>query len=185
MATAKKTAKKKTQPAADVDIARKIWLAGVGAYGRMYTETQGAVEKLASGANDAFDQLVAKGEEVEDSVRKSFTQSAQGGKIVSLMETATTKVQTFRDEQRVALDKRIGKVREMVSETLAPLNVVALGQAIETLSAHVEALTSEVAALKAEKTAPAKTAPAAPAAEEAPAAPAKVVKAKAKESVEA
>ena len=49
MATAKKTAKTAaTTPVAhDPDIARKIWLAGVGAYGRMSAETQGAVEKLA------------------------------------------------------------------------------------------------------------------------------------------
>jgi len=31
---------KKTKPAADSDIARKIWLAGVGAYGRVLSETQ-------------------------------------------------------------------------------------------------------------------------------------------------
>jgi len=189
MTTAKKPAKsiKAVQPAADPDIARKIWLAGVGAYGRMYSETQGAVEKLASGANEAFDQLVAKGEEVEDAVRSSFVKSQPGEKIVAMVETAAGKMAAFRAEQRAALETRIGKVRETVADTLAPLNVMALGQAIEKLSAHVEALTGEVAALKAEKAATAATAPVAAPAEEAPVveAPAKASRAKAKETLEA
>jgi poly(hydroxyalkanoate) granule-associated protein len=150
MATAKKTAKPATETA-DMDVARKIWLAGVGAYGRMFSETQGAVEKLAAGANEAFDQLVAKGEEVEDKVRDSIAKSPQGERVVSLVEATTTKVQAYRAEQRTALDARIGKVRKAVAETLAPWNNVALGQAVEKLTAQVETLTKEVAALKTEK----------------------------------
>ena len=151
MTTAK--AAEATQPVADTDIARKIWLAGVGAYGRMFSETQGAVEKLAHSANEAFDELVAKGEAVEDKVREAIAGSPQGEKMISLVEGATTKVKAFGEERRAALDARIDKVRKTVSETLAPLNLAALGQAVEKLSTQVEALTAEVAALKAEKAA--------------------------------
>jgi len=158
MASAKKTAKTTKTPAVDTDVARKIWLAGVGAYGRMFTETQGAMEKLASGANEAFDQLVAKGEEVEDTVRDAIAKSPQGEKVVSMVEAATSKVQSYRDEQRAALEARIGKVRKTLGETLAPLNMGALAHAVEKLSAQVETLTEEVAALKAEKTKAAKKA---------------------------
>jgi poly(hydroxyalkanoate) granule-associated protein len=158
MATAKKTAKTTKTPAVDTDIARKIWLAGVGAYGRMFTETQGAMEKLASGANEAFDQLVAKGEEVEDHVRDAIAKSPQGERVVSMVGAATTKVQSYRDEQRAVLEARIGKVRKTLGETLAPLNIGALAQAVEKLSTQVETLTEEVAALKVEKTKAAKKA---------------------------
>jgi len=160
MAAAKKApkAKKTVETTVDTDIARKIWLAGVGAYGRMFTETQGAVEKLASSANVAFDQLVAKGEEVEDKVRDVIAKSPQGERVVSLVGTTTSKVAAFRDERRAALDARIEKVRKAVSETLAPWNLAALGQAVEKLTAKVETLTEEVAALKVEKTAAAQTA---------------------------
>ena len=149
MATAKKTSKTPKTPAVahDPDIARKIWLAGVGAYGRMYAETQGAVEKLATGANEAFDQLVAKGEEVEDKVRDTIAKTPQGERVVSLVEQA----RSFREERVAALEARIGKVRKSVSETLAPLNIGALAQAVEKLSAQVETLTAEVHALKAEQ----------------------------------
>jgi len=159
MASAKKASKKTAKTAAvDTDIARKIWLAGVGAYGRMYSETQGAVTKLAASANVAFDQLVAQGEEVEDKVRDSIAKSPQGEKVASMVGAATTKVQSYRDEQRAALETRIGKVRKSLGETLAPLNIGALALAVDKLSAQVETLTDEVAALKTEKTKAAKKA---------------------------
>ena len=42
-------------------------------------------------------------------------------------------------------------MRETVSETLAPWNLPAIGQALEKLTAKVDALSHEVAALKAER----------------------------------
>ena len=54
---------------AEMDMPRKIWLAGVGAYGRVHAETQEAMEKLTHSAADTFEQLVAKGEEIEERVR--------------------------------------------------------------------------------------------------------------------
>jgi poly(hydroxyalkanoate) granule-associated protein len=144
--------------AADLDIARKIWLAGVGAYGRLYAETAEAVEKLASTANETFDDLVAKGEEVEDRVRKSLAKNPPVEKMAHAVETATAKAQTFTSEQRAHLEERLGKVRETVAEAMAPWNLPAIGQALEKLSAQVEALTQEVAALKTRDTAAASAA---------------------------
>jgi poly(hydroxyalkanoate) granule-associated protein len=133
--------------APELDIARKIWLAGVGAYDRISAETQGVVEKLASSASETFDELVAKGEEVEDRVRKSLASSPKVDKMSHAMETAAAKAA----EQRTALEARLAKVRETVSETLAPWNLPAIGQALEKLAAKVDALGHEVAALKAER----------------------------------
>ncbi len=157
MPSAKKTAKKAAKTAAvDTDIARKIWLAGVGAYGRMFAETQEAVEKLATSANEAFEQLVAKGVEVEDSVREGIARSPRADKMASLVGAATAKVQTYSEEQRAVLEAQIGKVRKSLGDTLAPLNIAALAQTVEKLSARVETLSEEVAALKAERTKAAK-----------------------------
>jgi poly(hydroxyalkanoate) granule-associated protein len=142
------------RPAPELDIARKIWLAGVGAYDRISAETQGAVEKLASSASETFEELVKKGEEVEDRVRSSLGRSPQAEKMSHAMETAAAKAQSFSAEQRAALEARLAKVRETVSETLAPWNLPAIGQALEKLAAKVDALSHEVAALKAEKTPP-------------------------------
>jgi poly(hydroxyalkanoate) granule-associated protein len=143
------------RPAPELDIARKIWLAGVGAYDRISAETQGVVEKLASSASETFDELVKKGEEVEDRVRSSLGRSPQAEKMSHAMETAAAKAA----EQRAALEARLAKVRETVSETLAPWNLPAIGQALEKLAAKVDALSHEVAALKAERDEKAPSAP--------------------------
>jgi len=148
MAATKKTKKTAVvETGVDMDIARKIWLAGVGAYGRAYTEAQDAAEKLAHGASDAFDQLVAKGELVEDTVRDRIAKAPAGKKVASLMEEVTKTSKA----QREALEARIGAVRKSLTETLAPFNLAALGEAVQALTVQVESLTEEVAALKAEK----------------------------------
>lgn len=164
MAAAKKTKTDKkpaqvsgAETGADLDIARKIWLAGVGAYGRAFTEAKDSAEKLAHGATEAFDQLVAKGESIEDEVRDRIAKAPAGKKVATLVGDLTKQSK----ERRAALEERIGKVRKSLTETFAPYNLAALGEAVQALTTQVEALTAEVAALKAEKAAK-KTAPKAP-----------------------
>ena len=155
MADAKKT--KKTDKAVkaaktiDNDIARRIWLAGVGAYGEAYTGLQSAAGKWADQAGAAFDELVAKGEVLEDQVRANLAKDPNSKKVVALVADTAKKSKTFREEQRAALETRIAGVRKTLGETLAPFNLAALGAAVEKLSAQVESLTEEVASLKAEK----------------------------------
>lgn len=152
MATAKKTTKK-TEAPAELDMARKIWLAGVGAYGRMYSETQGAVERLTSGAGETFEQLVARGEEVEEKVREAIAKSSSGKKYVEMVEEAAARAKTYSEERRAELEARIEKVRKTVTDALAPYAPTTLNASMEKLAAQVEALTAEVATLKAEKAA--------------------------------
>ncbi len=58
------------KPQASADTARKIWLAGIGAYGRAFTEAQEQVAKLTGESARVFDDLVAKGEEIERKVEE-------------------------------------------------------------------------------------------------------------------
>lgn len=154
MAAAKKTKTDKksaqvsgAETGADLDIARKIWLAGVGAYGRAFTEAKDSAEKLAHGATEAFDQLVAKGEVIEDEVRDRIAKAPTGKKVASLVGDLTKQSK----DRRAALEERVGKVRKSLTEAFAPYNLAALGEAVHALTTQVEALTGEVAALKAEK----------------------------------
>jgi poly(hydroxyalkanoate) granule-associated protein len=145
--------KKNLPPPVDTDIARKIWLAGVGAYGRVLSETQNAVGKLAGSANETFDQLVARGEEIEDTVRARIAQTNASERVVSLVDTVSKQAKA----QREALEDRIGAVRKTVVDAISPYSIVSLSKAVEKLSAQVEALQAEVATLKAPKTAPKRT----------------------------
>jgi len=138
---------KKTKPAADSDIARKIWLAGVGAYGRVLSETQEAVGKFAGSANETFDQLVANGEKVEDAVRARIAKSGASERVVSLVDTVTRQAKA----QRAILEDRIGAVRKTVEDTLSPYSIVTLSKAVEKLSRQVETLSADVAKLKSSK----------------------------------
>lgn len=153
MAQSKKTkiARLDTKKVLDGDIARKIWLAGVGAYGRAYDNAQDAAEKLAAGANQTFDELVAKGEELEDVVRKSISNAPVGKKIATLVSDISKKSKDATADRRAALDARIDGVKKSLGETFAPFNLTHLGQTLEALSQQVEALTAEVADLKGEK----------------------------------
>lgn len=51
------------------DTARRIWLAGIGAYGRAFTEAQEALKDVTGEASDVFDNLVQKGEMIELAVQ--------------------------------------------------------------------------------------------------------------------
>ncbi len=53
---------------APTDTARKIWLAGIGAYGKAFTDAQESLAKMGGDTSRVFDELVAKGEEIEDTV---------------------------------------------------------------------------------------------------------------------
>lgn len=166
MADAKKSKKTaKTDKTVDNDVARRIWLAGVGAYGQAYEAAQSTAGKLADKAGAAFDELVAKGEALEDQVRASIAKDPNGKKVVALAGETAKKAKTFREEQRAVLETRIAGVRKSLGDTLAPFNIAALSQAVATLTDKVDALTAEVASLKAEKAAPKKLA--APKAEDA------------------
>ncbi|MDX2235568.1 MAG: phasin family protein [Hyphomonadaceae bacterium] len=118
------------------DVARKIWLAGVGAYGRMFAEAQDRVEKAAGSAGELFEQLVARGEALEDAVRDRLETVEATQKVAGVIH----KIQDFRAEQRAAIKARIETVRKAVDSTIAPYNPLALARQVEELSARVAAL---------------------------------------------
>ena len=141
----KKTTDKKAGGHPSTDLARRIWLAGVGAY----DQAQGAAGKLASGAGETFQQLVARGEVAEEALRARINAAQPKDKLVKAMETFASRAQKIGEDQAAALQEGFGKVRRSVGESLAPLNVSALAQSVEKLTAQVEALSAEVKAMKA------------------------------------
>ena len=136
------------------ELARKIWLAGVGAYGRMFAEASDRVGKAAGSANELFDQLVARGEVLEDAVRDRLEANETTQKVTEVIG----KLQDFRAERRAALTARVETIRKAVDHTIAPFNPLALSKQVEDLSARLAALEGK----------PAKRAPAKPVVVKAP-----------------
>ena len=56
------------KPKKDMDIARKIWLAGIGAYGRAVDDAQDVYAKMGKETTKVFEELVGKGQELENKV---------------------------------------------------------------------------------------------------------------------
>lgn len=61
--------KKDDKKRSGTDTARRIWLAGIGAYGRAFTEAQEALKDVTGDASEVFDNLVQKGEMIEMAVQ--------------------------------------------------------------------------------------------------------------------
>jgi polyhydroxyalkanoate synthesis regulator phasin len=114
----------KEKAASAEEMARKVWLAGLGAYGKGYEEVKGRFETLSTDSNKLFDELVIKGEKLE---------SEGKGKV----EDVKTKVAA-----KTEIETRIETVR-----TKLGLNNTDSDKKIEELSDKIDALTAAVAKL--------------------------------------
>lgn len=123
------------------EIAKNIWLAGLGAYGKAFDEAQGRLDKATKEPPRLFKDLVEKGAVLEDEVRDSLS--------------------TIRKTSASSVEERINKVRETFSITHRRSNELEeIHAKLDALTAKVDALTRAVAA-KPAKRAAAKKAPAA------------------------
>jgi polyhydroxyalkanoate synthesis regulator phasin len=114
----------KEKAATAEDMARKVWLAGLGAYGKGYEEVKGRFEALSTDSNKLFDELVVKGEKLE-------TEGKGKVKEVTNKVAAKTEIET-----------RIETVR-----TKLGFNNTDSDNKIEELSNKIDALTAAVAKL--------------------------------------
>ncbi|GAB3383796.1 phasin family protein [Spongiibacter taiwanensis] len=80
----KKNLKEVTSQAGE--LAKSIWLAGLGAYGRAYDEAQEAVEKASKETPKLFKELVSKGNKLEEQAKEKFGEASSLGKTVSIEE---------------------------------------------------------------------------------------------------
>jgi polyhydroxyalkanoate synthesis regulator phasin len=116
----------KEKAATAEDMARKVWLAGLGAYGKGYEEVKGRFEALSTDSNKLFDELVVKGEKLETEGK---------GKV----KEVTTKVAA-----KTEIETRIETVRAKLG-----FNNTDSDNKIEELSNKIDALTAAVAKLAA------------------------------------
>ena len=112
------------------EMARKVWLAGLGAYGKGFEEVTGRFETLSTDSNKLFDELVVKGEKLETEGK---------GKVKEVTTKISAKVTTKAD-----IEARI----ETVRTKLGLNNTVSdSDEKIAELNAKIDALTAAVAKL--------------------------------------
>lgn len=111
-------AKKSEKPGSDKrpasDTARRIWLAGIGAYGRAFTEAQGAIKDVTGKSSAVFDDLVQKGQMFE-AVGK-----AKGKELVSKAQVPDididARIKSMRDKIKAAGSKSSDWVEDHVPD---------------------------------------------------------------------
>lgn len=142
--------KKKTKRG-NTEAARRIWLAGIGAYGRAFTEAQEALKDMTGETSRVFDDLVEKGE---------FIELAVGEKRKEIFEKA--KVPEFSmPEFDLNMDDRIAKMRSrlMRGEEVAE-DISSLSERLDNIEAKLDAVLAALAPAPKKKPAARKKAPA-------------------------
>lgn len=109
------------------ELAKKIWLAGLGAYGKAYDEAKVQVDHLGGNGTKFFDELVAKGRKLDTETQKTVKQ----------VKSKATKATT-------SLEDRIAKVRESLHFDLSGVNPYAkldeIARKVDALSRKVDSL---------------------------------------------
>lgn len=121
MTTPKKPVEKAT------DVARRIWLAGVGAYGQAVDDAQETVNRVTKETGHMFEELVSKGVALESRLSDSG---------VPTRKEAMQSVEDRLDRMRGLLGLKMLD-RDQASE------IKKLSTQIEKLSAKVDALTAK------------------------------------------
>ncbi len=114
----------KTQAANAEEMARKVWLAGLGAYTKAYEETKGRIETLSTDSNKLFTDLVAQGEKLETEGKAKFsevkTNVAAKTEIEARIETVRTKLGLKSSDAELKIEELNAKV-DALTDAVAKL----------------------------------------------------------------
>ena len=152
MAKSKSKAKSKTRAKAEkvgkameahsADMAHKIWLAGVGAYGKAYDSALAGANVLNTQSADVFEDLVKRGAEIESDVRSRLGGDERVLKAGQKMAQAAAGAREFQVQARDQFEARMERMRDL-------LGVKGLGTKGEKIHKKLEKLEDEVSEIAA------------------------------------
>lgn len=146
------------------DVAHKIWLAGVGAYGKAYDVAADGVDVMSNQSTAWFDELVERGEEIENDIRARLTSNTAVAAMAKQMnkvtdqaakvrdrvqdarEDATEVVSKFQEEQRERLEARMERMRD----ALGIKGLSRSAKKTDKLHTKLDKLEEQVASLQAD-----------------------------------
>lgn len=147
MAKSKAKAKTKSQAKAQkigkaieansADMAHKIWLAGVGAYGKAYDGALAGANVLNTQSAEMFEDLVKRGEAIEGDVRSRLTGDERVLKAGQQMAKAAATARGFQVQARDQFEARMDRMRDL-------LGVKGLGTKGEKIHKKLDKLEDEV-----------------------------------------
>ena len=125
-----------------VEMAHKIWLAGVGAYGKAYDTAVTGAQPVNAQSADVFEELVKRGEEIESDVRARLMADERVLKAGQSVAKATEAAREFQSQARDQFENRMERMRDL-------LGVKSLGTRGEKIAKQLDKLEDDVADMAA------------------------------------
>ncbi|WP_375210297.1 phasin family protein [Hyphomonas jannaschiana] len=135
-AKAVKTAK--AIEAQSVEMAHKIWLAGVGAYGKAYDTALANANTFNKQSTELFEELVKRGEKIESDVKTRFGEDERVTKATKTVAKANAAARQFQAEAYDRFEARMERMRDL-------LGVKQMNERTSKLASKIEKLEDEVA----------------------------------------
>lgn len=110
-----------------METARRIWLAGIGAYGRALTEAKGAVDDLSGKSSEVFEGLVQKGEMLEKVVEHKGKEMLDKSGIKDF--DINDRIKNMRERLSGGKEDRVSELEAQVAELNAKLDALLKAQA--------------------------------------------------------
>ncbi len=130
------------------DVAQKIWLAGLGAYGRAYSEAATSAKKVNAGTTELFEDLVKRGTEIDGEMKTRFAENSTVAKATESVTKVTETALRVQRQQREAFEARMQRMRSV-------LGFKDQSEKAEDIASKIDQLEDEIASLAA-KAKPAK-----------------------------
>jgi len=124
------------------DMAHKIWLAGVGAYGKAYDSALAGATVINTQSAEMFEDLVKRGEEIESDVRSRLSGDERVMKAGQQMAKAAATAREFQVQARDQFEARMDRMRDL-------LGVKGLGTKGEKIHKKLDKLEDEVSEMAA------------------------------------
>ena len=154
----KKTDKSDDNKRNTSDTARRIWLAGIGAYGRAFTEAQGAIKEVTGKSSAVFDDLVQKGQMFEAVGKAKGKEIAQKAQVPDMDIDA--RIKSMREKIKAASAKSSDWVEDHIPSGRAkPASKSDVEARLDAMDAKLDAIMAAIGASVAKpkaKRAPAK-----------------------------
>ena len=109
------------------ETARRIWLAGIGAYGRALTEAKGAVDDLSGKSSEVFEGLVQKGEMLEKVVEYKGKEILDKSGIKDF--DINDRIKNMRERLSGGKEDRVSELEAQVAELNSKLDALLKAQA--------------------------------------------------------
>ena len=127
------------QPNKEFDLSRKVWLAGIGAYGRAIGDAQDVYAKMGKETSKAFDELVGRGEDLEakvTSAAKQYAPKMTGAAVKSTMGNISERLEKMK--ATLGLTEVAAQQQDDISELSVRMD--AMDAKLDTILAAVQAL---------------------------------------------